>query len=333
MTRRPLISVIVPIYNVAPLLNGALESLDHQTFQDFEAILVDDGSVDESGALAESFAADHPNFVVIHQENKGLSGARNTGLNAARGQYIFFLDSDDYLHPKALEVMYRLAQESRADIVSASYVHTSKTYAPAFEPLTRGRIDKHLSKRPLESFLEGKNIHSNVWTKLYKAAVIRDLRFIEGIYFEDVPFTVMALDRAGSVLITDLPIYYYYKNPNSIMRTSFTEKKVDSYLKLINEIALYVRSARPELFDVVRRRVLNKRFKMMVNQCVRKQKDKAVRRQLFDVMQPGVHQLVAAGAISYDGLKWYHKAALFLLLHAASSTPARIWMQSVKLFG
>lgn len=90
MTRRPLISVIVPIYNVAPLLNGALESLDHQTFQDFEAILVDDGSVDESGALAESFAADHPNFVVIHQENKGLSGARNTGLNAARGSIFSF---------------------------------------------------------------------------------------------------------------------------------------------------------------------------------------------------------------------------------------------------
>lgn len=333
MTRRPLISVIVPIYNVAPFLNGALHSLAAQTFQDFEAILIDDGSTDESGAVAESFAAEHPNFVVVHQENKGLSGARNTGLNAARGQYVFFLDSDDYLHPKALEVMYRLAQESRADIVSASYVHTDKTYAASFEPLTHGRIDKRLSKQPLESFLEGKDIKSNVCTKLYKTAVIRDLRFIEGIYFEDVPFTVMALDRAGSILITDLPIYYYYQNPDSIMRTSFTEKKVMSYLRLINEIALYIRAARPDLFETVRRQVLNKRFKMMLNQCVRKQKDKAVRRQLFDVIYPGVRALVAAGMVSYDGLKWYHKAALFLLTHGASSAPARIWMQSVKLLG
>lgn len=330
--RRPLVSVIVPIYNVASFLSGSLDSLVAQTFQDFEVILIDDGSTDDSGAIAEKYASDYERFFVIHQENRGLSGARNTGLNASRGKYIFFLDSDDYLHPKALEIMCRLAQESRADIVSADYVHTRDMYQTPFSPLSLNNIQKSLSKHPLDSFLSGNNIKSNVWTKLYKASKLKGLRFIEGIYFEDVPFTVMALDRVGSILITNLPIYYYYNNPNSIMKTSFTEKKVESYLRLINDVAVYVRSSCPNKFELIRCKVLNRRFKMMLNQCIRKQKDKRIRKQLFDYMQPHIKKLFEKEMISYDGLKWYHKMALFLLLHTKTSVPVRLWMQCIKFF-
>ena len=102
----PKVSVIVPIYNVREYLKGCLESVAAQTLQDFECICVDDGSTDTSGQIADKFAAQHSkNFFVIHKKNGGLSSARNAGLRQATGEYVFFLDSDDYIHPLTLETM------------------------------------------------------------------------------------------------------------------------------------------------------------------------------------------------------------------------------------
>lgn len=125
---QPLISVIVPIYNVETYLKGCLDSLLSQTQTNFEAILVDDGSTDQSGKIADMYAKKDPRFKVIHQENKGLSGARNSALKVAQGTYVAFLDSDDYLDPNFLKIMSETALKERADVVVCQLQHTDKFY-------------------------------------------------------------------------------------------------------------------------------------------------------------------------------------------------------------
>ncbi len=326
----PLISVIVPIYNVATYLQSALNSLEAQTFQDFECILVDDGSTDRSADIAASFIEGKPKFRLIRQKNKGLSGARNTGLAEAKGQFVFFLDSDDWLHPQALEFLYGLAVKHNAQIVSAFFVPTQELFKePVLLPFLGGKVERYESTDPLLSFLKDKNVSSNACTKLYAMSVIQKTRFIEGIYFEDVPFNTMVFEQAERLLITDAPVYYYYTNPSSIMRSQFTEKKIDSYVRLIREIHGYISRHRPEVLPLVQKNILNKRVKMMFNQAVRKQKDPALRQRLFEAMCAPLQALKEEKIISYKGLKWHHKVILFLLLRHRP-TAAKRFMQLIK---
>lgn len=321
---KPIISVIVPIYNVQEFLPGCLESIISQTFKDIEIICVDDGSTDESGTIAESYTDKDSRIKVIHQENKGLSGARNTGMRVARGEYIAFCDSDDYYHPAFLERLYVAIKQTEADVASCRHIATGEKYSGYFSGLKEAQVE--LIKNPDTVFLTSNKILTGVNIKLYKREAIKDLFFVEGIYFEDVPFTTELMIRIKSIAIIDMPLYYYYSNPHSIMRTSFTPQKVFSYIRLIRHIAQVTQKLRPELVPLVRRKILNGRFKMMVNQAIRKQKDIAKRKELFDKMQPEVISLFRERIISYAGLKPHHRLTLFLLVHCKTSTPARLVM-------
>ncbi len=324
----PVISVIVPIYNVQSFLSGCLESLMAQTFHDIEIICVDDGATDESGSIAESYADKDSRITVIHQENKGLSGARNTGIDKARGKYIAFCDSDDYLHPDFLKRLYDTIENTEADVACCKLISTKEKYKGDFPDLEKIKVNVEITNDPIMTFLTTKNIPTGVCVKLYRQSVIKDMRFIEGIYFEDVPFTTGLMMRVKKVAITNLPMYYYYTNPSSIMRTSFTEQKVESYVHLIRYIARDTENLRPDLIPVVRKKVLNGRFKMMVNQAIRKQKNISVRKHLFDKIQRVVIPLFQEGIISYAGLKLRHRITLFLLLHCKTSAPAR-WVMTL----
>ena len=119
--KKPKISIIIPMYNVEKYLKRCLDSVRAQTFTDFQAILVDDGSPDKSGEIAESYAALDKRFIVVHKENGGLSDARNVGMSKASGEYIMYLDSDDFIHPQTMEIAYSLAQRDNSDIVSFTY--------------------------------------------------------------------------------------------------------------------------------------------------------------------------------------------------------------------
>lgn len=321
---KPMISVIVPIYNVQAFLPGCLESIISQTFKDIEIICIDDGSTDESGTIAESYTDKDSRIKVIHQENQGLSGARNTGMRVAEGEFIAFCDSDDYYHPEFLERLYRVIEKTGADVACCNFVKTKEKYTGAFPTLPEPHVE--LTYNPSMMYLKTRKISTGVDTKLYRRDAIKDLSFIKGIYFEDVPFTTALMLRIKSAVITDLPMYYYYANPNSIMRTSFSWQKVSSYIQLIRHIAKDTQEIRPDLVALVRQKVLNGRFKMMVNQAVRKQKDIEKRKELFDKMQPEVVALFREGIISYAGLKPHHRLALFLLVHCKTSTPARLVM-------
>ena len=250
---KPKISVIIPMYNVERFLRRCLDSVKNQTFQDWQAICVDDGSPDKSGEIAEEYAKKDKRFIVVHKKNGGLSDARNAGMKKVKSEYVMFLDSDDFIHPQTMEFAYALAQKNGTDIVSW---YKDKMYRPQLlvrhklkldteHVMPRG-IKKHHNINKVKYFVTD-NIfehatelshtkmkwaikHCYVWRHLIRTEFIKDIDFIKGILFEDFPWWSTVMLRHPSVTITNLPFYYYYPNLNSIDMGSKKAKKIISWL-------------------------------------------------------------------------------------------------------
>ncbi|MFW2545247.1 glycosyltransferase [Primorskyibacter sp. 2E107] len=207
----PLISVIVPVYNVEDHVAACLDSLRRQTLEDFEVLVIDDGATDASAARARAAMAGDPRFHLIQQENRGLSGARNTGLDLARGTFIAFVDSDDRVTPDYLMQLWQTLDASRADWVACavrscftdepSHVHSAIHDAPdiAAHPVTR--------RYGLTDWSDVIRHFPSAWNKLYRRSLIEGLRFDEGTWFEDHTFFYRAAARTDHILHLPQPLY------------------------------------------------------------------------------------------------------------------------------
>ncbi|MGR3620751.1 glycosyltransferase, partial [Pseudophaeobacter sp.] len=216
LTSPSLISVIVPVYNVAPYVEAALTSLRNQTLTDFEAIVVDDGSTDGSGHIVARVIADDPRFRLIRQENRGLSGARNTGLEHAQGAFVAFLDSDDQLAPDYLMHLWQALEDTGADWVACavrlvfsdgnSTTHSAIHGVPA--------LSAHPVQRSyrLECWADVSCHFPSAWNKLYRASLIEGLRFDEGTWFEDHSFFHRAACRTEYLLHLPEPLYLHSRD-------------------------------------------------------------------------------------------------------------------------
>lgn len=216
----PKISVILPVYNVAPYLEESMNSLLSQTFADFECILVDDGSTDASGAICDRYAAQDPRVRMVHRENGGLSAARNSGLDIARGKYISFVDSDDLLHPQFLEILYRAAVETGAEISVCDFQRFQDGTSPDV-PVPKGRR-KLLNQR--EALWALVNFNDRIscirmtvaWNKLYRRELFDRLRYPEGKLHEDEFLIHRLLLRAERVCLCEDVLYLYRTREDSI---------------------------------------------------------------------------------------------------------------------
>ena len=209
------VSLIVPIYNVAPWLNRCLDSILAQTRGDFQLILVDDGSTDACSAICDEYAAKDSRIQVIHKENGGLSSARNAGLEVADGEYICFIDSDDWLHPQYLELMLHFQRSGDYDLVICNHERTAVPVA--------GTICEPHRIVPRELDLEGiyrqHRIKSYVWNKLYRRELIGDHRFIQQKIAEDAAFNGIVLGNWEHVRACYIPqvLYYYFYREGSLV--------------------------------------------------------------------------------------------------------------------
>ncbi len=216
------ISVIVPVYNVALYLPECIESIISQTYKDLEIILVDDGSTDNSGAICDAYQEKDARIVVLHKQNEGLSEARNNGMDMATGEYITFVDSDDYIHPKMYEFLARAIEDYGADVSSSSYVSFKDGEQPeesvaAANSYSFKRIENRQQYR--DNFLDPNFTHY-VWRSLYKKDFLKNLRFEKGKRLEDVMFCAkMSRVISKRVVITD-KLYYYRIRKNSIMHVN-----------------------------------------------------------------------------------------------------------------
>lgn len=218
-----MISVIIPVYNVSKYLSRCINSVRTQAHVK-EILLIDDGSTDDSGILCDAYAAMEPLVKVLHKENGGLSSARNAGLDLAQGEYVAFVDSDDFLEPGAYEKLLSCAQRHEADLVCAGR-----------SDLIGGIGDKTLGLCPeKEEAITGpefvarmftwQGVDSAAWDKLYKRSLFDGLRYPEGKICEDVPVTYRAALKANKVALLPEPVYVYYHRPGSITTAPVSQK-------------------------------------------------------------------------------------------------------------
>ena len=216
MHNRPLISVIVPVYNVEAYLDKCIRSIVDQTYKNLEIILVDDGSPDRSGAICDAWAARDSRIRVIHQKNAGGGAARNAGLDIASGDLIAFVDSDDYLSADMYSHLYELLGRG-ADIAECAYQDVWDSSASFPEtPFTVTRWD---TQSALEQHIRDRAFRQLIWNKLYRRETVGSIRFPVGTRIDDEFFTYQVLANAGTLIRSDRVCYAYRQQQSSVMHT------------------------------------------------------------------------------------------------------------------
>lgn len=229
------VSIIIPIYNVEKYLERCLNSLIEQTYHDFELICVDDGSTDSSSLILEKYTND-PRVRIITQKNQGLSSARNTGLRYATGDFITFIDSDDWVNKDYLKTMLDIQGKEDADIVCVDYIRTSNI----LDQKCNNKISYTTINEKAANILFSGKVSNFAWGKLFRANLILsfDSFFPEGKRYEDIGSIYKAFDKAKKIVLIDKKLYYYYINPKSITSTRKL-KDVEDKIAHINGIMNY----------------------------------------------------------------------------------------------
>ena len=247
------VSVIVPVYNVRPYLAEALESIISQSYRDLEILVIDDGSDDGSAEICENYAEADSRIRLFRQNNQGLSGARNTGLRAASGQLIMFLDPDDAFAPEAVRTLVEALNKSEADMAVGryfSYQTTERMDSAKPSPWTRrplGKSGLYTRKQALKALTHG-DLNISVWNKVYRRKLWDDLFYPEGHVYEDIDTTFRILDRCERICLIDETVYLNRKRPGSITATC-NEKNIKDSLRASDHYENFVRENIPGVFD------------------------------------------------------------------------------------
>lgn len=225
-----LVTIVVPIYNVEHYLVGTVGSLLKQTYKNLEIILIDDGSTDSSGVIVDSFAEKDRRIRVIHQDNAGVSAARNIGMKSAKGDYITFVDGDDIADNDLIRTLVKLIETTNSDIAMTSYVtQTDRNNVRLMEPSE----DTYAltGNEAAACLLYGKQIHNHVFAKIYRSQTIKGLTFDTNISIgEDLLFNYLALSRAKKVIINKSRLYAYLIRSGSAMNSTFSNKRTGIFL-------------------------------------------------------------------------------------------------------
>lgn len=218
----PIISVIVPVFNVEKYLNKCMDSILNQTFEDFEVILINDGSTDGSPLICQKYAAQDHRINYICQENQGPGRTRNIGIDIAKGQYILFVDSDDYIAENMLDVLYTNITSEGTDVASCGIYNVYKTKCvPQYEGIEQFVCDNIEGFRLL---LIGEKIPGSSCNKLINKKVFEKIRYPEGILYEDVAFHTDLMQSIKTIHVDTTPLYYYVHRENSITTDKFDSR-------------------------------------------------------------------------------------------------------------
>jgi glycosyltransferase involved in cell wall biosynthesis len=229
-----LISVIVPVYNVEQYLRRCVDSILTQSYQNLEIILVDDGSTDSSGDICDWYKKQNGRIKVIHKENGGLSSARNAGLDIADGEYIGFVDSDDWIVENMYETLLTLLISTNSDVVGCRWREVTHAHSSSAKSRKQYPFKIYEHDDILINFFKDE-FKSSVCSRLYKTDVIKNIRFFEGRIHEDYLFSYDVFSKCNRVLQSELALYMYYVNNVSISRNKFKEKNLD-YIFVCNEV-------------------------------------------------------------------------------------------------
>ena len=239
----PKISIIIPMYNVEKYLRRCLNSVQNQTFTEWEAICVDDGSPDNSGVIAEEYAKKDNRFIVVHKENSGVSDARNVGLDLVNGEFVLYLDSDDFIHPQTLEILYKSAVDNNADMVAFKFDAVARkemkkmldagcdisnwlpdSFNKKFDikkipHVVTDNILKYATERN-HAFGRFRVKKCYPVLKFLRRDIAQNHKFITGIVIEDFPWWSDIIFARPRTVILDAPLYFYVPNVGSLLHTT-----------------------------------------------------------------------------------------------------------------
>lgn len=223
-----MVTIIVPVYNISEYLPACVESLQKQTYKDIEIFLVDDGSTDGSGTLCDEYVAHDARIHVIHKKNGGLSSSRNAGLDVANGQWILFVDGDDYLAHNAVEQLLTVAKMQKdADFIQFLYQETDGSWQPgeqAAEVTVQNDVPAFF-----QYLYDMGGVAASACTKLFRRDLFDSLRFKEGIHHEDEELMTRLLPKCRKVVYTNLLLYGYVMRQGSIVHSQFSPKAMDVF--------------------------------------------------------------------------------------------------------
>ncbi|WP_160689425.1 glycosyltransferase [Clostridium sp. C2-6-12] len=255
-----LISIIVPVYNVEKYLPQCINSLINQTFKNLEIILVDDGSLDTSGEICDEFSKIDNRIIVIHKENNGLSSARNAGLEIAKGDYIGFVDSDDWLDENMYEILFKLIKDNDSDISCCKFFKAADSDEKI--PIINNEIIQSFTNiEGLNNFYTDLYTQTVVaWNKLYNRNLFDNIVYPTGKIHEDEGTTYKLFYKANKITYTNKPLYYYRTTPDSITTRKFNKKRLDiidvydekiEFIRTINNEPIYSKTLKWYLFTLI----------------------------------------------------------------------------------
>ena len=225
---QPLISIIVPVYKVEKYLKRCVDSILTQTYQNMEIILVDDGSPDNCGAICDRYKETDNRVVVIHKKNGGLSDARNTAIPLAKGEYISFIDSDDWISSYYVEHLYEAVAKCDADIGISWFENVFEGKALQSKPEELlSNYECLTAEECLKKLLYQNGVEVCAWGKLYKTPLIKNLRYPVGKLYEDIPVTYEAVKQSKKIAVIGNVDYYYFQRTDSIQNIAFNVRKMD----------------------------------------------------------------------------------------------------------
>lgn len=260
-----MISVIVPVYNVEKYLERCVKSIAAQTYKDLEILLIDDGSTDKSGKMCDDFQQTDSRIKAFHKQNGGLSDARNYGIEHSAGEFISFVDSDDYIDEKMLETLHRLITENDADLAVCSAMDVFEG-----KEVTQVKEIKEFNLNKVESYkymLRGDGIPS-ACNKLYKRQTVGNVRFPVGKLYEDGFFTPQILKRVEKTAVTSKPMYYYFRRADSITTKPFRKGDLD-VIEAYDKCVKQVKELCPEALPYAEFRYRNAYFNVLDKMLMR----------------------------------------------------------------
>lgn len=243
MNKNLLLSIIIPVYNVEKYIKQCVESVLNQEFSDYEIILIDDGSTDQSGIICDQIASKYSNVEAVHKKNGGLSDARNVGIQHANGKYILFIDSDDYIALGSIKkiVEYLNAQPVTIDVMflEAKKFYEDGMMVPLGDGFELGALEEKNKQEILEYIAGLPRFPGSACTKLIRKEVIirNDLYFKKGLLSEDINWTIELLIKANTFAYCDTDYYYYRQNRKGSITNSVNKKSVESLLYIVKRWA------------------------------------------------------------------------------------------------
>lgn len=310
---KPKISVIVPVYNVEKYLDKCIKSILNQTYTNLEIILVNDGSTDNCGGICDYYAEIDKRIKVIHQKNCGLSNARNTGLSVAQGEYIGFVDSDDWIEPIMYETLLNLSERYRAD-VSTCLIRKWTSGRQNWPAQSTEEVNVLESKSAIEYMYTGRLTGFSACNKLYTRNIFHIINFPENRIYEDAAIMYKVYYRANKVVYINQCLYNYISRSNSITKMRFSNKRFDAVLnyqetysymeKNLPEVCEilnndYLKTLRNMVVDIVNENKLYKNYKylLIISKFARNEIEKFLNNRLISINHKILSLLIASAPL------------------------------------